>query len=108
MITKRRQKKTIKQQTKKIYLYCFLLIVGIAIIIFNDFGLIRLIQLNNTHKELQKSINTLTTQQIKLNEEITELKTNTDYIEKLAREKFMMVKPGEKVFRVVDYKKTKN
>jgi len=28
------------------------------------------------------------------------LKTNIEYIEKIAREKFMMAKPGEKVFKV--------
>ena len=28
----------------------------------------------------------------------------TDYIEKIARERFMMVKPGEKVFRVIEFK----
>ena len=37
--------------------------------------------------------------------EITKLQTNQAYIEKIAREKFMMAKPGEKIFKVVNYKK---
>ena len=36
--------------------------------------------------------------------EINKLQTDSLYIEKIAREKFMMVRPGEKVFRVRESK----
>ena len=44
-------------------------------------------------------------QQLAIQDEITKLKLDTMYIEQLAREKFLMVKPGEKVFKVLDSKK---
>ena len=52
-------------------------------------------------------VQTLLTQQINLQEEIVKLNIDQDYIEKIAREKFMMVKPGEKVFRVIESKQMK-
>ena len=33
------------------------------------------------------------------------VQTNNEYIEKIARERFMMVLPGEKVYRVEEIKK---
>ena len=77
------------------------------IIVSNDFGLIKLIKLKQTKYQLQNNIQQLLEQQTKLNTEIVELKTNTHHIEKIAREKFMMAKPGEKIFKVIDYKQIK-
>ena len=53
---------------------------------------------------LQTQIWSLQNQQISIQNEITKLKLDTLYIEQLAREKFLMVKPGEKVFKVMDSK----
>ena len=77
----------------------------IIIITINDFGLIKLIELKKTKYDLQNDIYILSEQQKKLNNDITELQTNTEQIEKIAREKFLMAKPGEKIFRVIQYKK---
>ena len=54
--------------------------------------------------DLQHNIYVLTEQQKKLNSDIKEIQTNPEYVEKIAREKFMMAKPGEKIFRVIEYK----
>lgn len=88
----------------KIYSLVLLFIVGSFAIIINDSGLIKLIKIKRKYSKIQKDISSLQSQQIKLNNEIHELKTNTSLIEKIAREKFMMAKPGEKVFKVVEYK----
>jgi len=88
----------------KIYSLVLLFIVGSFAIIINDSGLIKLIKIKRKYSKIQKDISYLQSQQIKLNNEIHELKTNTSLIEKIAREKFMMAKPGEKVFKVVEYK----
>ena len=56
------------------------------------------------HQELENSLTTLLLQQEKLRLEITKLQTDKEYIEKIAREKFMMVLPGEKVYRVEEIK----
>tara|TARA_Y100001960_G_C14425787_1_gene705213 strand:- start:213 stop:524 length:312 start_codon:yes stop_codon:yes gene_type:complete len=101
-----RKRKKNKSKSKK-YFICFLIVMCSLVLISNDFGLIQLIKLKQSKKHLQNNIHMLLEQQIKLNKEIVELKTNTDYIEKIAREKFMMAKPGEKVFKVSDYKDIK-
>ena len=78
--------------------------IQILFLIFNDFGFITWFQLNfekeNVHNQVEFSLN----QQIKLQSEITKLNVDQEYIEQMARERFMLVKPGEKVFRVVESK----
>ena len=76
-----------------------------TIVTINDFGLIKLIELKKTKYDLQNNVYVLSEQQKKLNNDITELQTNSEQIEKIAREKFLMAKPGEKIFRVIQYKK---
>ena len=87
-----------------IYSLVMIFIVGSFFIIINDSGLQKLIEVKREHTRLSKEISNLQAHQIKLNNEIHELKTNSDFIEKIAREKFMMAKPGEKVFKVIQYK----
>ena len=79
-------------------------LIGSFYVVTHDLGLARLIEIKQEKTRLETSIHQLTRQQIKLNNEITNLKTNKEYIEQIAREKFMMAKPGEKVFKVVQYK----
>jgi cell division protein FtsB len=55
-------------------------------------------------RSLNSDIQILLSQQIGLNDEIHKLTYDTLYIEKIAREKFLMVRPGEKVFRVIESK----
>ena len=60
------------------------------------------------HQNYNKTvINQLLQQQTTIQEEIHKLTYDTSYVEKIAREKFMMVKPGEKVFRVIESKTDK-
>ena len=88
----------------KFYLLWGLFSISSFYIIINDFGLIRLIELKREQTNLEREIHQLTKQQINLNDDILNLKTNNAYIEKIAREKFMMAKPGEKIFKVIQYK----
>ena len=98
---KKRQK---KQNTIKIYLLLAALLMGTLGLFYVDFGIIKLINLKTKQNKLQVEIEGLLTQQISIQEEIHKLKHDTNYIEKIAREKFMMVKPGEKVFKVIESK----
>ena len=86
------------------YLILIIFLIGSFYVVTHDLGLARLIEIKQEKTRLETSINQLTRQQIKLNNEITNLKTNKEYIEQIAREKFMMAKPDEKVFKVVQYK----
>jgi len=100
----RKKRKNIKQLKTKMILSFFLFIILSVIITINDFGLLKLIQLKKNKYNLQQNIYILTEQQKKLNNDINEIQTNPEFVEKIAREKFMMAKPGEKIFRVIEYK----
>tara|TARA_B100000029_G_scaffold160017_1_gene155792 strand:+ start:90 stop:407 length:318 start_codon:yes stop_codon:yes gene_type:complete len=103
----KRRKKSLKKHYSKFKVLGVLFIAQAVFLIFNEFGLKKWIELNKTKNNLQSEIQTLLTQQINLQDEIVKLNIDQDYIEKIAREKFMMVKPGEKVFRVIESKTMK-
>ena len=79
------------------------IIVGcISLLLFSDRGLINLWSLKKEKLEIQNEINDLRNQIALLEKEEEKLKFDEKYIEKIAREKFKMVKPGERVFKVSD------
>ena len=80
-----------------------IIIVGcISLLFFSDRGLINLWSLKKEKLEIQNEINDLRNQIAMLEKEEEKLKFDEKYIEKIAREKFKMVKPGERVFKVDD------
>jgi cell division protein FtsB len=79
------------------------IVVGcISLLLFSDRGLINLWSLKKEKLEIQNEINDLRNQIAMLEKEEDKLKFDEKYIEKIAREKFKMVKPGERVFKVTD------
>ncbi len=79
------------------------IIVGcISLLLFSDRGLVNLWSLKKEKLEIQNEINDLRNQIALLEKEEEKLKFDEKYIEKIAREKFKMVKPGERVFKVKD------
>ena len=79
------------------------IIVGcISLLLFSDRGLINLWSLKKEKLDIQNEINDLRNQIALLEKEEEKLKFDEKYIEKIAREKFKMVKPGERVFKVND------
>ena len=79
------------------------IIVGcISLLLFSDRGLINLWSLKKEKLDIQHEINDLRNQIALLEKEEEKLKFDEKYIEKIAREKFKMVKPGERVFKVND------
>ena len=80
-----------------------IIVVGcISLLLFSDRGLINLWSLKKEKLEIQNEINDLRNQIAMLEKEEEKLKFDEKYIEKIAREKFKMVKPGERVFKVTD------
>ena len=77
-------------------------------LIFNDLGLIKMFQLQSKKERLQTEIKDLKSKIDEKNQEIYALENNYEYIEKIAREKYKMVKKGEKVYRVRDVRSIKN
>ena len=72
----------------------------ISLLLFSDRGFVNLWHLKKEKIEIQQDINSLRKQIASLEKEAEKLEFDEKYIEKIAREKFRMVKLGEKVFKV--------
>ena len=73
---------------------------SILLLLFSDRGFLTLWNLKKEKIEIQQDINSLRQQITSLEKEAEKLEFDEKYIEKIAREKFRMSKPGEKVFKV--------
>ena len=100
-----RKKNKIKQKPKfNYYVLTAILALFVITLVFNDFGLRTYFKLKNKHYILDQELQRLLLQQNDLRTEINKLQMDQGYIEQMAREKFMMVKPGERVYRVKEDK----
>ena len=103
-----RNKKKLKQKFNKLQRQLIrgvLSIIGISLIIifiFGNHGVIELYQLSKKRQQIQKEIVLLRQQRIYLEKEKSLLKNDKKYIEKLAREKYRMAKPNERIFKVIE------
>ena len=88
-------------------IFPLLLVVGGLFLVSNDMGIIRWYQLHSNRNQVQSEIDQLIQLETELNSELDRLTNDKEYIKKIAQEKFYMVKPGEKVFRVIDRRKIK-
>ena len=84
-----------------------IIILGGLFLISNDMGIIRWYQLHKERNQIQAEIDLLIHKEVELSNELDRLTNDKEYIKKIAQEKFHMIKPGEKVFRVIDKRKTK-
>jgi len=101
--SKRRNSKSIIATQKQflqglVFLICLSLII---VFIFGDHGLIKLYKIKQKRKRIQANITKLREEKEKTINEKNKMENDLDYIEKIAREKYKMVKPGEKIFKVV-------
>ena len=105
--------RTVRRQstdTQRQFIRGILLLIGVTLLIvfiFGDHGIFQLYKLKRERAEVQTHITLLRKEREQLKSEKSRLENDLDYIEKLARERFRMAKPGEKVFRVIDRRKTK-
>ena len=81
-----------------IFLICFSLII---VFIFGDHGLLKLYKIKNERQIIQNKIASLRLEKEELKDERIKVENDLNYIEKIAREKYKMVKPGEKIFKVI-------
>ena len=113
-IKQKNQKKILQKQidqTQRKLVRGALSLIGVLMVltfIFGDHGLLQLYKLKKEKNKIQNHITDFRAEKEKLILEKHRLENDMDYIEKLAREKYRMAKPGEKVFKVIDSnKKTK-
>ena len=103
-----RKNKIIKSQnlaeTQKKFIYgvITLIIFTLTIIfVFGDHGLFQLYKLKKEKSSIQKHISELRKEREVLILEKKRLENDLMYIEKLAREKDRIAKPGERVYKVI-------
>ena len=77
-------------------LFCFSLYIAF----FGNKGFFERKKLDNENKTLQKMIYEDSLKSSEYSREIQELKTSDKKIEQVAREKYKMTKPGERIFRI--------
>jgi len=106
------QSRTSRQQlaeTQRKFVRGVLILIGatlVIVFIFGDHGLFQLYKLKKERKEVQEHITQLRENREILVAEKNRLENDLEYIEKLAREKYRMAKPGEKVFKVIPKKES--
>ena len=95
-------------ETQKKLVRGSLALIGIVMFLtflFGDHGLFQLYKLKKEKKRMQEHITKSRKEREGLVSEKHRLENDMKYIEKLAREKYRMAKPGEKVFKVIDSNK---
>ena len=81
-----------------VLLTCLCLLI---VFIFGAHGLLKLYKIKSQRKTIQTHIAQLRDEREKAKEKKNKIENDINYIEKMAREKYKMVKPGEKIFKVV-------
>lgn len=82
------------------FLFFSLSIGCLLLLLFGDRGFVSLWNLKKEKSEIDQEIISLTKKIDSIKHEAEKLESDEKYLETIAREKFMMVKPGEKVFKV--------
>jgi cell division protein FtsB len=77
-----------------------LALIALAFLIFNENGLLKYLKVKNELNELEQEIKSSEQKLKKLESEIDSLKNSKVKKEKVAREKFDMMKKNERVFRI--------
>ena len=88
-------------------IFPIILVLGAMLLFINDMGIVKWYQLKQERLHIQTEIDRLILEEKDLTAEFDRLENDDEYIKKIARERFYMVKPGEKVFRVIDQRKVK-
>ncbi|NUO83549.1 septum formation initiator family protein [candidate division KSB1 bacterium] len=90
------------------WLICAVLLYGAYAYVGGSSGLIQYVRLLQRRSKTDKEIVTLQTRQDSLHQVIRLLQTDTTYIEKVARERYYMGKPGEKIYTVIKQPRTES
>ncbi|MBA4407513.1 hypothetical protein C0389_09580 [bacterium] len=92
--------KTISNKLLVRIIISFLLIASISFLIFNENGILKFLKMKSEMNQLNDQISKAEDRLKAINAEIDSLKTSKEKIERVAREKFDMMKKNEKVFKI--------
>lgn len=88
-------------QRRKFFLYLLILLVILSYAVFGKKGILQRVELEMENRDLKEKLRTEQEKTIMLQKEVEELRTSDKKIEKVAREKYGMVKDGEEIYKVV-------
>ncbi|WP_353684834.1 septum formation initiator family protein [Thermodesulfovibrio sp. 3907-1M] len=90
-----------KKRNERVFFFLvFLIILFLAYsFLFGDMGYLKYLELKKNEQKLIKEIDQISMENNTLKNEIELLKNDPSYMEKYAREKFGVVKPGEMIFQ---------
>ena len=95
-------KKPVIDRSAKIKIILIVLLLCIAFLLLNNNGMIKLFQAKKENQVLIEKKEDLEVKENELLDEKEKLQHDKKYIEKTAREQYNMVKPGEKVYKVIE------
>ena len=87
------------QTTLALSLLLFATMVGVAV--FSEDGVMTVFHFKDELEALKQTNESLAEENLKLREQIEALKTDPLAVERIAREKLNLVKPGETVYQIV-------
>lgn len=89
--------KFLENKKTRFYIITVVVIVGTLFLLFNNYGVIKYVKVKSELEDLNLRITQLEEENRKLEAEIDSLKRNVpEKIEKIAREKYDMIRPNEK------------
>ncbi len=81
-------------------LIILIFLASISFLVFNENGILKFLKMKSEMNQLNDEISKAEDRLRTLNAEIDSLKTSREKIERVAREKFDMMKKNEKVFKI--------
>lgn len=95
--------KLLKSNKVKFLFIVLLCVAGGSYLLFNEKGIIRYVELKNEVDDLNEQIELLEQENIKLENQIDSLRKKIPaIIERTAREKYDMIRPGEKKIEFIE------
>ncbi len=88
------------RRTKR-WVWILAVVVILFFLVFNNHGLLRLYRIQSESRQVEEEIALLQARAAELYQEVASLENDMAYIERLAREKYRMVRQGEQLFRVM-------
>lgn len=86
---------------KKFFLYLLVLLLILGYAVFGKKGILQRVELEMENRELREKLKTEQDKSLMLQKEIEDLKTSDKKIEKVAREKYNLVREGEEIYKVM-------
>jgi cell division protein FtsB len=86
---------------RKFFMYLAVLLAILSYAVFGKKGVLQRVELEMENSQLKEKLKAEQDKTILLQKEIEDLRTSDKKIEKVAREKYGMVKDGEEIYKVV-------